>query len=84
MCLSQVIDERQRLACGLRGRVPGAQQAASMLEHAGVGARAVLAKLPGKDEFIHWYNGPIADETKAAEPWLFEGDGRWDGAQPGR
>jgi hypothetical protein len=69
--------QRVLFACGLRGRVPAAQQAASMLQHAGVGARAVLGKLPDTGQFIHWYNGPIAEETRAAEPWLFEGDPRW-------
>jgi hypothetical protein len=73
--------KRVLFACGLRGRVPAAQQAAAVLERAGVGARAVLGKLPDKGEFIHWYNGPIADETKAAEPWLFEDDSRWDAAE---
>jgi hypothetical protein len=69
--------KRVLFACGLRGRVPAAQQAAAMLGRAGVEARAVLGKLPGKAEFIHWYNGPIAEETIAAEPWLLEGDERW-------
>jgi hypothetical protein len=69
--------QRVLFACGLRGRVPAAQQAAALLEHAGVGARVVLGKLPDAGQFIHWYNGPIAEETRAAEPWLFEGDARW-------
>jgi dienelactone hydrolase len=76
--------QRVLFACGLRGRVPAAQQAASILEHAGVGARAVLGKLPDAGQFIHWYNGPIADETLAAQPWLFEGDPRWGPPGPGR
>jgi hypothetical protein len=69
--------QRVLFACGLRGRVAGAQQAAAMLERAGVGARAVLGKLPDAGQFIHWYNGPIAEETRAAAPWLFAGDPRW-------
>jgi lysophospholipase L1-like esterase len=69
--------QRVLFACGLRGRVPAARQAASMLERAGVPARVVLGKLPDAGQFIHWYNGPIADETRAAEPWLFESDPRW-------
>lgn len=69
---------RVLFACGLRGRVPAAERAAAMLERAGVSSRAVLGKLPDTGQFIHWYNGPIADETKAAEPWLFDGDARWD------
>jgi hypothetical protein len=69
--------QRVLFACGLRGRVPGAGQAASMLQKAGVDARVVLAKLPDAGQFIHWYNGPVAEETRAAEPWLFEGDARW-------
>jgi hypothetical protein len=68
---------RVLFACGLRGHVPAAQQAASMLGRAGVDARVVLGKLPDAGQFIHWYNGPIADETRAAEPWLFEEDPRW-------
>jgi hypothetical protein len=69
--------QRVLFACGLRGRVGAAQQAASMLEHAGVGARVVLGKLPDAGQFMHWYNGPIAEETRAAQPWLFESDARW-------
>jgi hypothetical protein len=69
--------KRVLFACGLRFRVPAAEKAAAMLEKAGVSARVVLGKLPDKPEFIHWYNGPIADETGAQESWLFEGDLRW-------
>jgi len=69
--------QRVLFACGLRGRVPAAQQAASMLGRAGVDARVVLGKLPDAGQFIHWYNGPIADETLAAAPWLLGGDPRW-------
>lgn len=74
--------QRVLFACGLRGRLFVAQQTVSMLEHAGIGARAVLGKLPDAGQFIHWYNGPIAEETRAAERWLFEGDGRWGDAGP--
>jgi hypothetical protein len=59
--------------------VAAATRAAQLLERAGVEAHVVLGVLPGKGEFIHWYNGPIADETTAQLPWLFEGDGRWAG-----
>jgi len=69
--------QRVFFACGLRARVPAAERAARLLEKAGVGARVVLGKLPETGQFIHWYNGPIAAETVAAEPWLFEGDPRW-------
>jgi hypothetical protein len=69
--------QRVLFACGLRGRVPAALRAASMLERAGVQARVVLGKLPDAGQFIHWYNGPIADETRAALPWLLESDARW-------
>jgi hypothetical protein len=69
--------QRVLFACGLRNRVPAAQRTATMLEKAGVGGRAVLGKLPDTGQFIHWYNGPIADETRAALPWLLEGDSRW-------
>jgi hypothetical protein len=68
---------RVLLACGLRSRVPAADRAAEILEHAGVEARVFLGKLPDTGQFIHWYNGPIADETRAQRPWLFDGDGRW-------
>jgi dienelactone hydrolase len=64
-------------ACGLRGRVPVAQQAAALLERAGVASRVVLGKLPDAGQFIHWYNGPIAEETVAQAPWLLAGDTRW-------
>ena len=69
--------QRVLFACGLRGRLPAAEQAAAWLERAGVGARAVLGKLPGQAQFIHWYNGPIAEATRAAAPWLLGGDPRW-------
>lgn len=65
-------------ACGLKFRVPRAQRAAVTLEHAGVDAHVVLGKLPETGQFIHWYNGPIAEETRAQLPWLLEGDPRWD------
>ena len=48
-----------------------------MLGKSGVEAKAVLGKLPGKGQFIHWYNGPVAEETRARLDWLFEGDSRW-------
>jgi hypothetical protein len=70
--------KRVVFACGLRGRVPAAQTAASMLGRAGVEAHVVLGKLPDAGQFIHWYNGPIAEETRAQLPWLFDGDARWD------
>ena len=44
--------QRVLFACGLKGRVPSAQQAAATLTRAGVGARAVLGKLPD-DRAIH-------------------------------
>jgi hypothetical protein len=69
--------QRVLFACGLKGRVQGATYAARRLARVGVPARVVLGKLPGKEQFIHWYNGPVADETKAQLDWLFEGDPRW-------
>jgi hypothetical protein len=69
--------KRVLFACGLKGRVTPATAAARRLERAGVGARVVLGKLPDTGQFIHWYNGPVADETKAQLDWLFEGDARW-------
>jgi hypothetical protein len=69
--------QRVLFACGLAGRVAAATRAAKGLERAGVPARVVLGKLPDAGQFIHWYNGPVAEETKAQLDWLFEGDSRW-------
>lgn len=69
--------QRVLFACGLRGRVPGAQQAAAILGRAGVHAHVVLARLPDAGQFIHWYNGPVADEQREQLDWLMEGDPRW-------
>jgi len=69
--------QRVLFACGLKGRVDGATRAAHRLERAGVSAHVVLGKLPATGQFIHWYNGPVAEETKAQLPWLFEGDAMW-------
>lgn len=69
--------KRVLLMCALKVRMPTAVVMAARLERGGVGARAVLAKLPGKDEYIHWYDGPVADETRAQLDWLVEGDARW-------
>jgi hypothetical protein len=69
--------QRVLFACGLKGRVDGATRAARRLERAGVSAHVVLGKLPATGQFIHWYNGPVAEETRAQLPWLFEGDAMW-------
>jgi hypothetical protein len=69
--------KRVLFACGLKARVSGAHRAASMLDRAGADARVVLGELPDAGQFIHWYNGPVAEETKAQLDWLFEGDPRW-------
>jgi hypothetical protein len=69
--------ERVLFACGLKFRVQPASRAAERLRHAGVPARVVLGQLPETGQFIHWYNGPVAAETKAQLDWLFEDDGRW-------
>jgi hypothetical protein len=69
--------QRVLFACGLAFRVAGATRAAKVLEHAGVPSRVVLGKLPDAGQFIHWYNGPVAEETREQLPWLLEGDGRW-------
>jgi hypothetical protein len=69
--------KRVLFACGLKARVPAATNAARVLERAGVPSRVVLGKLPDAGEFIHWYNGPIADEIKAQLSWLLEDDARW-------
>jgi hypothetical protein len=69
--------QRVLFACGLKGRMPAALLAAKLLGRAGVQSRAVLGKLPDTGQFMHWYNGPVADETKGQLDWLFEGDERW-------
>jgi hypothetical protein len=69
--------QRVLFACGLKGRVGTATIAANLLTRAGVPSRVVLGKLPDAGQFIHWYNGPVADEEKAQLEWLFEGDVRW-------
>ena len=74
--------KRMLFACGLRGRVPTATASAKVLEKAGVETHVFLGKLPDRGEFIHWYNGPIADETLAQLPWLLQGDGRWGIEEP--
>ena len=69
--------KRVLFACGLRARVSGAGRAAWLLDRAGAEAHVVLGELPDAGQFIHWYNGPVAEETKAQLDWLFEGDPRW-------
>jgi hypothetical protein len=58
--------------------VGSATVAAKLLTRAGVPSRVVLGKLPTTGQFIHWYNGPVADEEKAQLDWMFEGDARWN------
>ena len=70
--------QRVLFACGLAFRVAGASRAAKILERAGVSSRVILGKLPDAGQFIHWYNGPVAEETREQLDWLFEGDGRWE------
>ncbi len=69
--------KRILFACGLAVRVATANVAASRLVAAGIDSKVVLGKLPGKTEFMHWYNGPVADEIRAQLDWLVEGDSRW-------
>ncbi len=69
--------QRVLFACGLKFRVEPASRAAARLQRAGVPAHVVLGKLPETGQFIHWYNGPVAAETKAQLDWLFENDPRW-------
>ena len=69
--------QRVLFACGLKFRVQRATTAANLLERAGVPSRVVLGKLPDAGQFIHWYNGPVAEEIQAQLDWLFEGDARW-------
>jgi hypothetical protein len=63
-------------ACGLKGRVGTATFAAQRLTKAGAESRVVLGKLPDAGQFIHWYNGPVADEEKAQLAWLLADDPR--------
>ena len=70
--------QRVLFACGLKGRVGTASTAANVLTRAGVPSRVVLGKLPDAGQFIHWYNGPVAEEEKAQLEWLLEGDARWN------
>jgi hypothetical protein len=69
--------QRVLFACGLKFRVDPANRAAERLRKAGVPAHVVLGKLPETGQFIHWYNGPVAAETRAQLDWLFEDDPRW-------
>jgi hypothetical protein len=69
--------KRVMFACGLKARVDSARRAAGLLDHAGANGRVVLGKLPDAGQFIHWYNGPVAEETKAQLDWLLDGDPRW-------
>ena len=68
--------QRVLFACGLKFRVEPATGRATP-RNAGVPARVVLGKLPETGQFIHWYNGPVAAETKAQLDWLLEDDPRW-------
>jgi hypothetical protein len=72
---------RVLFACGLSSRVKGADGAAALLADAGVPSRVVLGKLPDAGQFMHWYNGPVAEETKAQFDWLVEGDERWSASE---
>ena len=69
--------QRVLFACGLKFRVDPANRAAERLRKAGVPAHVVLGKLPETGQFIHWYNGPVAAETRAQLDWLLEDDPRW-------
>jgi pimeloyl-ACP methyl ester carboxylesterase len=50
-----------------------ARIAAGRLEHAGAEVKVVRGQDVG-----HRYDGPTAETTKKALPWLLEGDERWD------
>jgi hypothetical protein len=69
--------KRVLFACGLKPRVAPATRAAGFLERAGVQARVVLGKLPNTGQFMHGYDGPVAEETMGQLDWLLEGDDRW-------
>jgi hypothetical protein len=69
--------KRVLFACGLKPRVAPASRAARLLEREGVQARVVLGKLPDTGQFMHAYDGPVAEETKRQLDWLLQGDARW-------
>jgi hypothetical protein len=64
-------------ACGLKPRVGPASRAARLLEREGVQARVVLGTLPDTGQFMHAYDGPVAEETKGQLQWLLADDERW-------
>lgn len=61
-------------ACGQTGCVQSSERSAAALVKAGGAARVVSAKGAG-----HTYDGPVAEQIRAAFDWLVEGDGRWAG-----
>ena len=69
--------KRVLFACGLKRRFPLAEAMADELESRGIASKTVMGKSPGKDEYMHWYNGPVAEEIRASFAWVADGDGRW-------
>jgi dienelactone hydrolase len=69
--------QRVLFACGLKFRVGSATRAARLLVRSGIDSRVVLGKLGKTGEFIHWYNGPVAEEIKGQLDWLLDGDPRF-------
>ena len=69
--------KRVLLMCALAIRVSTAEIARDRFTKSGADARVVLAKAPGKPEYVHWYDGPVAEQIHANLDWLVEGDARW-------
>jgi hypothetical protein len=71
--------ERVLFMCGQWACVHAAKAKAKLLEDAGVKTRMIHAAGMG-----HVYHGAVADQTRAALPWLMEGDARWERLLPMR
>jgi pimeloyl-ACP methyl ester carboxylesterase len=69
--------QRVLFACGLKTRVEPAQRAADAIQRAGASARVVFGKPPDASQFMHSYDGPVAEEIRGQLDWLLEGDPRW-------
>lgn len=71
--------ERVLFLCGQWDCVHAAKPKVKMLEEAGVKAKMIHAAGMG-----HVYHGAIAEQARAALPWLLEGDARWERLAPVR
>jgi hypothetical protein len=64
--------QRVLFVCSQPGCAAGAKTAASRLEKAGV-----LVKVVRGPDAGHRYDGPVAEQTSKALPWVLEGDTQW-------